>query len=94
MIYSPDDRFHSRVGRRLACCYSTLQYAVGVVLYGSIPYVDHKAIKEANPFTFNKLADIYASIVDQFGFHQCCLKHTVIVQTGIEAVSKCFISMC
>lgn len=47
-----------------------------VDLYGSIPYVDHKANKEANPFTFNKMADIYASIVDNLDTINACLKHT------------------
>ena len=46
-----------------------------VDLYGSIPYVDHKANKEANPFTFNKMADIYASIVDNLDTINACLKH-------------------
>lgn len=32
-------------------------------LYGSIPYVDHKANKETNPFEFNKGIDIYVSIM-------------------------------
>lgn len=46
-----------------------------VDLYGSIPYVDHKANKESNPFTFNKMADIYASIVDNLDTINACLKH-------------------
>ena len=32
--------------------------------------------KEANPFTFNKMADIYASIVDNLDTINACLKHT------------------
>lgn len=46
-----------------------------VDLYGSIPYVDHKSNKESNPFTFNKMADIYASIVDNLDTINACLKH-------------------
>ena len=46
-----------------------------VDLYGSIPYVDHKSNKESNPFTFNKMADIYASIVDILDTINACLKH-------------------
>lgn len=34
-----------------------------VDLYGAIPYVDHKANKESNPFTFNRGVDIYYSII-------------------------------
>ena len=46
-----------------------------VDLYGSIPYVDHKANKESNPFTFNKMSDIYVSIVDNLDTINACLKH-------------------
>lgn len=46
-----------------------------VDLYGSIPYIDHKSNKESNPFTFNKMADIYASIVDNLDTINACLKH-------------------
>lgn len=44
-------------------------------LYGSIPYVDHKSNKESNPFTFNKMSDIYVSIVDNLDTINACLKH-------------------
>ena len=33
-------------------------------IYGAIPYIDHKANKETNPFTFNDGRQIYYSIVD------------------------------
>ncbi len=46
-----------------------------VDLYGSIPYVDHKSNKESNPFTFNRMADVYASIVDNLDTINACLKH-------------------
>ena len=46
-----------------------------VDLYGSIPYVDHKNNKETNPFTFNKMADIYETIVDNLDTINACLKH-------------------
>lgn len=46
-----------------------------VDLYGSIPYVDHKSNKESNPFTYNKMADVYASIVDNLDTINACLKH-------------------
>lgn len=46
-----------------------------VDLYGSIPYFDHKANKESNPFTFNKMEEIYISIVDNLDTINACLKH-------------------
>lgn len=44
-------------------------------LYGAIPYVDHKANKEVNPFTFNKGIDVYASIVQNLDDINACLKN-------------------
>lgn len=46
-----------------------------VDLYGSIPYADFKSNKESNPFTFNKMVDIYTSIVDNIDTINACLKH-------------------
>lgn len=46
-----------------------------VDLYGSIPYFDHKSNKESNPFTFNKMEEIYISIVDNLDTINACLKH-------------------
>ena len=42
-------------------------------LYGSIPYVDHKANKETNPFAFNKGIDIYVSIIQNLDDINDCL---------------------
>lgn len=44
-------------------------------LYGSIPFVDHKANKETNPFTFNKGLDIYASILKNLDDIDECFAH-------------------
>lgn len=44
-------------------------------LYGTVPYVDHKANKEVNPFTFNKGIDIYASIIKNLDDINDCLKN-------------------
>lgn len=61
-----------------------------VDLYGSIPYVDHKSNKESNPFTFNKMADIYASIVDNLDTINACLKHFDIrpdwYKAGVQSI--------
>lgn len=46
-----------------------------VDMYGAIPYVDHKANKETNPFTFNKGADVYVSIIKNLDDINECLKN-------------------
>lgn len=42
-------------------------------IFGSIPYVDHKANKETNPFKFNKGIDIYYSIIQNLDDIDACL---------------------
>ncbi len=46
-----------------------------VDLYGSITYADFKNNKEMNPFAFNKMEDIYYTIVDNLDTIVACFDH-------------------
>ncbi len=46
-----------------------------VDLYGAIPYVDHKNNVESNPFVYNKMEDVYATIVDNLDTIVACFDH-------------------
>lgn len=52
--------------------YSAMQM---VDLYGSIPYFNHKADKETNPFTFDKGIDVYTSVFKNLDDINACLKN-------------------
>ncbi len=46
-----------------------------VDIYGTIPYVDYKENKEDYPFTFNRMEDIYRSIVNDLDTIVACFDH-------------------